>query len=93
MSTISGFLIKSWLGRYVNIVVKYLYGSNPFTFAVSIVLYAFVFDSAPNTFVENSQFFPPVVMDESLLPLMSLSLGYIYYISIVSILLHDLEHT
>ena len=60
-SIISGFLIRSWLGRYVNIVVKYLYGSNPFAFAVSIILYALALDSAPDTLAENNQFFLPVV--------------------------------
>ena len=60
-SIISGFLIRSWLGRYVNIVVKYLYGSSPFAFAVSIMLYAFALDYAPDTLVENNQFFLPVV--------------------------------
>ena len=44
-SIISGFLIRSWLRRYVNIVVKYLYGCNPFAFAVSIILYALALDS------------------------------------------------
>ena len=45
----------------MNIVVKYLYGSSPFAFAVSIMLYAFALDSAPDTLVENNQFFLPVV--------------------------------
>ena len=54
-------MIRSWLGRYVNIVVKYLYGSSPFAFAVSIMLYAFALDSAPDTLAENNQFFLPVV--------------------------------
>ena len=58
-SIISGFLIRSWLGRYVNIVVKYLYGSSPFAFAVSIMLYAFALDCAPDTLLENNQFFLP----------------------------------
>ena len=54
-------MIRFWLGRYVNIVVKYLYGFSPFAFAVSIMLYAFALDSAPDTLAENNQFFLPVV--------------------------------
>lgn len=67
-SIISGFLIRSWLGRYVNIVVKNLYGSNPFVFATSIMLYEFALDSAPNTLAENNQFFLPVLNGQITLP-------------------------